>query len=193
MRQKCPLRVKKFGCYLLEDDFVKRGCVSHLQLGERYKCESASEICKMCSGDTCNIKRSFERCKTCSSKNDVNCISKPWLSDDKTCPNYMDQCYVHVKDGIVKRNCIGDDFIKSVEQCANSSHCTHCTGFNCNWNVILPEVCIVCDSNKNEACKTISNLEENHFTQECPISVQTQGCYHFVDRYNRRHIRGTNQ
>ncbi|XP_055308419.1 uncharacterized protein LOC129572481 [Sitodiplosis mosellana] len=195
MKQKCPMRVKKLGCYLQEGDIVKRGCVSEFSREERHAC--VNDTCKICKGDTCNAKRSFEVCKTCSSRNDEYCISKPWMASERICPNYMDQCYVHVKKGIVQRNCIGEFFvttlgecINSVEDCTKSEYCLPCTGYKCNGNAITPEVCIVCDSHQNATCKSISMYQEQFFTQECPLSVEPQGCYHFVSKEDGRHIRG---
>lgn len=191
MRKQCPIRLKKLGCYLQKENIVNRGCVTELSQKERNECRSLNGTCKICEGDACNKKSFFEICKTCSSENDENCISKPFLTADRTCPNYMDQCYVHVKDGIVKRNCIGDGFINTIEECADSEYCTHCTGgYKCNSNELRPEVCFDCDSNQNATCKSMSSFEQQFFIKECPIAVQSQGCYHFIDKNNGRHLRG---
>lgn len=195
MMQKCPLRLRNQGCYLQLEGITKRGCVAELDIEDQNMCRIGNSTCKICNGDYCNKKPSFEICKTCSSKDDVNCINSPWASAEKTCPNYMDSCYTHVENGIVKRNCIGDDFVKSVEVCTNSKHCKPCSGGDsrCNGEKVVPEICFACDSLKNPKCKTLSLYEQQFFVEECPISIKKQGCYHYIDKNDQRHIRGSNE
>lgn len=164
--------------------------MSDLNRNQQHDCRLEDGTCKICHGEYCNKRRSFQRCKTCSSENDENCIDKPWTGADKTCPNYLDECYIHVKDGIVTRNCVGDDLMNSTEKCANSKHCSHCTGSMCNGKVLRPDTCLACDSLKNAACSSISKSEERLFSQACPISLDNHGCYHFIDKNNGNHLRG---
>lgn len=194
MRQKCPVRLRKLGCYLQLEKSTKRGCVSELNKEDRIKCRTGDTTCKICNGEYCNKKRSFERCKSCISSDDEDCMDKPWISADRTCPNYLDSCYTHVQDGVVRRNCIGDGFINSTEQCNNSEHCLPCSDdYKCNGEQITPEICYSCDSHVNATCKNISWLDEKYYVQECPISIRKQGCYHLIEKENKRHERGMTQ
>lgn len=191
MIQKCPLVVKEMGCYLKIGDNTERGCLSRLNFEQREDCREGNANCKVCYGNGCNEKPTFQECYVCNSKTDgvVNCWSSPWLFDQKRCPNYLDSCYTQAKDGVVIRNCTGDELIPNAEKCEkNSKHCMHCDNKGgCNDNVITQETCISCKSADDPTCATNSTFET---LENCPLSVQAQQCFHSINENNGEHIRG---
>lgn len=191
MRQQCPASLKLHGCYLSYGDVTTRGCVSQLDAEQRNECNDLNSQCKICHGDVCNKKRYFDECSDCSTEIDGDkCTVDPWNVTQRRCPNYMDQCYTHIENGFVRRNCTGDDFIPIADVCANSKHCVLCSGWRCNGLEIKRDQCISCDSNENPNCKNVETLDDNADVQKCPISVKPEGCYHFVDEQNGHHLRG---
>lgn len=191
MREQCPLSLKQHGCYLRDGHRnVSRGCVSKLSREEKHDCTSLNTNCKTCKGDSCNKKKFLQICKECSSETNADhCVSSPWCVTDRYCPNYMDKCYTFLKDGIVRRNCTGDDLVATDEDCSDPEHCTICDDFKCNKEPIKGEKCLVCDSDKDPACAMFNKLPK--FEQMCPLSLHEEGCYHFIDEDLDRHIRGT--
>lgn len=191
-REKCPLRVREMGCYLsFGDDYeVERGCVSQLEVEKRRKCGAGSNTCKTCIGHVCNEKRSFQFCKACDSEVDGSfCVSSPWQLSNTPCPNYLDQCYTHVKNGIVRRNCTGDATIQSVEKCRqNSENCKYCDDKNgCNSDEVRPGMCISCNSSDDPACATNTTFTK---FEVCPLSIHIAKCYHLINQTTGEHARG---
>lgn len=192
MREKCPLSVNELGCYLHESEhYVERGCVSKLDVRERSYCQMGDNHCKVCSGDSCNKKVSFQICHVCDSKTSKNdeCLRTPWKTEEMLCPNYTDECYTYVKDDIIKRGCIGDMTIPNIEDCdQNSNECKRCSDKrSCNDIAIKTDICISCDSKTDPTCATNTTFE---IIEECPHSTHSHSCYHFIDDKAQHHRRG---
>lgn len=195
MIQKCPLSLKHLGCYLYKDaeGFAERGCMSNLMYNEKQKeCQEGNGQCKMCTGHSCNMKKTFQVCRACDSSTDLdglNCISTPWNMEEITCANYTDKCYTYVKNGTVKRNCIGDKIVPSVDDCTkNPNNCQICSDKDsCNDIVLKHETCISCNSSIDASCA--SSLTFKSF-EECPFLINCQTCYHHIDKNTGVHTRG---
>lgn len=208
MNVKCSPRLKKYGCYhRYENKFgiggtvSERGCVSDLEPNMRTICQtpSTNSSCKICEKDGCNNKLGFQMCAVCSSKTNKDCIdcwqniNGPRVKSTQ-CENYMDQCYTHVENEIVTRNCT-DPLINTPEKCASDpEHCQLFAASLANGNGVERDNCVSCDSNENPKCRsaheiTDTLLEETLF-KEYPLSIINKGCYHFVDEKSDRHIRG---
>ncbi|XP_055308420.1 uncharacterized protein LOC129572482 [Sitodiplosis mosellana] len=196
MKLKCPLSLRRLGCYLWKDNlFVERGCVSELDPESRHLCQtpSTNTTCKMCKGDGCNEKTSFQTCIDSSSETDENCLDcKGGVINMKTsqCANYLSQCYTHVKNGIVTRGCT-DSFEDTPENCASDpEHCLLCSKFLCNQEAVHRDICMSCDSDTNPNCRLTSNITGESLFTENSLSIINKGCFHFVDEKTDRHIRG---
>lgn len=89
----CPgTTADRSGCYLqVKDKHYTRGCVSQLEAIELANCQ-AGEYCKTCQGNNCNAKEEFQRCYTCDSSADKNCVYRPDGAYIKTCAKYDDTC-----------------------------------------------------------------------------------------------------
>lgn len=195
MRQKCPDALEKKGCYLRiikgnkSETKFERGCMAQLHGSDQEECRAGSKDCKMCEGDSCNKKRTFQTCRICDAEVDgENCLSSPELLTEKQCPNYLDECYTLVKDDVVKRNCIGDGAVPTIGECKeNAQFCRHCSDASpCNNEVIKAEVCVSCDSNINGNCKTNVSLT----SETCPLSLYPRGCFHYINETSGVHKRG---
>lgn len=201
MRQKCPKSIVKNGCYMMNNTIkplipskflhVSRGCVSTLRLRERKHCHSGSDTCKTCLGDSCNIKKTFQTCHVCDTEVDgENCKTSPGLIKEKLCANYLDECYTHVENDVVRRNCIGDDLVPTVASCEeNPDNCRHCSDDGpCNNEEIIPQTCVSCDDKRaGEKCQTNSDVDK---FETCALSLQPKGCYHFIDQTSGDHKKG---
>lgn len=89
--KKCPLSFEPMGCYLFKDNKsnVKRGCVTELDTQIKEVCLREGPTCKKCMGDICNLKRDFQRCRTCDSSVNASCIDKPLTVDEEVCNSYL--------------------------------------------------------------------------------------------------------
>lgn len=192
MLKECPLAVREMGCYLQSDrhDNVERGCVSQLSVEQRADCRAGNGDCKICKSNGCNEKPQFQECFVCDSTIDgPNCLSKPHLFNQQRCRNYLDFCYTQVKDGVVKRNCTGDEVIPDVEQCKeDSENCKYCDNKGgCNEERIKQETCIACTSAENPACATNTIFDT---FEDCPLSIQPHNCFHLINEASGEHVRG---
>lgn len=189
---KCPLTLKKQGCYLMHENLekVQRGCISHLDKDDRNNCSPGNSTCKMCLGDECNAKPTFQTCYSCTSETDRHkCINSPKLAEKIICSNYMDHCYTTVKSGCVIRGCTGDKIVPSVQKCSeNSEICKHCSADGpCNIQTFKPITCVTCNSSIDPTCATNVTFET---TKLCSAYLDTQRCYHFINKTTAQHIRG---
>lgn len=189
MSKKCNLASELMGCYHYEEnDEVKRGCISEIDDTDfRKMCESNSDQCKKCIGNECNSRQmEFQRCF-------VNDHSNPQRTDaimleSKICTNYMDECYTHVANDIVRRGCMSDvvDGVDVQSDCKDSDICEKCSETNnCNNKEIQTEFCSVCNSESQKLCK---GAPQPSWRERCSLSIKPFGCYinqnktHFVER-----------
>lgn len=189
----CTLALKRQGCYLMQENLVEvqRGCLSHLNKLDRNNCSQGNSTCKMCFGDKCNKKATFQTCYACQSEiNRDRCLNSPKLSKEITCSHYMDHCYSTVADGLVIRGCTGDETVPTVEKCnANSEICKHCSADRpCNIETIEPITCVSCDSLVDPTCATNTTFD---VIESCPaLNLLTQRCYHYINKTSGQHKRG---
>lgn len=180
MRKQCPLNVKPLGCFRFEDnngDLVKRGCLSNVTHYEVDMCRKQEENCKTCSGNDCNAKISFQECRVCSSSDTVNCIRTVNWTETKTCKNYLDECFVHVEKDVVTRGCLNEDL--DADNCLGSDVCAKCSDTaNCNNGIVDGEFCLTCNSETDPQCRDNTTIS---MRTQCPLAVDTLGCYRFED------------
>lgn len=195
MIKQCPLSLNRMGCYLHKDTLfhVDRGCVSELDAELQSECEQGDR-CKICMGNSCNLKADFQECNACDSGSGSDadkerCLTRPWHSTFVTCPNYDDECYTFIKNDTVMRNCIGDTNILNAEECdRNAGYCERCSGKGyCNDVVLTQETCISCDSSVDPTCATNTTFES---IETCPLWIHPQTCYHFISETTGVHKRG---
>lgn len=195
LKKRCPLALNEMGCFLNTDGYstVERGCVSQLSATEREDCGKGNVTCKTCIGDSCNEKRSFQTCYECDSEVDGKfCIHAAYNVKDRECPNYLDQCYTLVEDGIVKRNCTGDDTIPDIAKCKTiSDKCKICDDKRgCNYHEVEKQTCVSCNSKDDPTCVTNTTFTS---IDECPLAIYHHNhhqCYHYINPENGEHTRG---
>lgn len=188
MSRKCPKVLTPRGCYHKEEDnLVERGCVAHLTEETHRKCEKGDSQCKTCEGESCNSKLSLPKCYECNSAVDgEKCKTIPSIAIERECPNYMDECYVHINGDVVNRNCTGDTVVPTPKVCSSEpKHCLLSTG--ANDKIIEANRCISCDSLDDESCNSPMMLQH---AKSCPLNIEKEGCYHFVNNITKQHARG---
>lgn len=190
---KCPLTLKKQGCYLIQEELIRiqRGCIAHLNMIDRNHCVRGNRTCKMCLGNKCNEKATFQSCYTCASSTDGDrCLNSPELSNKITCSKYLGHCYTMVTNGLVARGCTGDMIMPNVEHCKeNPNNCKHCSADSlCNRDTVEPITCVHCDSLFDPTCATNETFDA---ITACSISnLQPQQCYHYINKTSQQHKRG---
>lgn len=125
----------------------------------------------------------FQRCRTCSSKNTVNCIRGPGGVPGVTCKSYLDKCFIHVAGDVVTRGCLDDQSktgpVDYRKVCTNGNACEICTDKeNCNQKIVDGEFCLACDSETDSNCRLNANYT---MRAQCPLAVKPLGCYRFED------------
>lgn len=191
--KECPLALKKQGCYLIQEtaERVQRGCLAHMNAIDRSKCISGNGTCKICVGDKCNQKTTFQTCYACTSVADGDkCLSSPQLSHKITCSRYLGHCYTMVTNGLTARGCTGDMTVPTIETCnRNPENCKHCSGNEpCNDKTVNAITCVHCDSSFDATCATNQTFDA---IKSCSVSnLQPQQCYHFINQTSKQHMRG---
>lgn len=191
--RNCPLGLMEQGCYLMQEKSrFQRGCIAHLNAIDRYNCSHGNSTCKMCLGNTCNVKPSFQICYECTSQTDRSvCLSSPKFLNNITCSDYWSHCYTTVSKHFVARGCIGDETMPTINKCKkNPNTCKHCSDNQlCNIETVESITCITCDSLINAACAT--DALPFYMMTVCPIiDLQPQQCYHYINKTSSQHIRG---
>lgn len=92
------------------------------------------------------------------------------------------KCYTEIRDGAVKRGCIGDENIPVVEKCSGPI-CKSCDEkINCNNEPVHVEKCIKCDSNKeDEEWCYADSIATDLKSEECILEAVQQGCFHHIN------------
>lgn len=182
MRKQCPLSVKPLGCYRFEDEggkIVKRGCLSNLTEYEMHMCRFNDTTCKICFGNDCNSKIHFEKCLHCYSETESNCLIEPTLIRNKTCRNYLDQCYTYYENNVIQRGCLSEANAVLKKKCLEQEPtCQLCIGdpnTACNTIQVGKDRCLVCDSRSDPNCTGNVNIT---ISQECGATARAAvGCY----------------
>lgn len=113
--RECPKSIEaRIGCYNMvnpDNKMTERGCLATLLEPEKLsKCQKGDN-CKICQGDNCNKKgesdnfsnlfliallkillESFQRCITCNSIEDLDCLFNPSDEYSQLCSDYLDVC-----------------------------------------------------------------------------------------------------
>lgn len=177
MIKECMVSIQPRGCFVQKAvvSNIKRGCISDLNEIEAKKCTREGSTCKSCIGNNCNMDIKFQSCHFCdSSKDNGKCVNN--AQETKICKDFAAKCFIRVENNTVSRGCLGEDM--SEEECFidNCKICQHLA--DCNNENIKTEVCISCDSKTDATCKTNATATVNEI---CPLSINHQGCYHFID------------
>lgn len=104
------------------------------------------------------------------------------------------ECYTQISPRLIRRGCIGDDFIKSAENCSDPALCNKCSyGNSCNIARTISKSCLVCNSIKDEDCRTESVLFK--YEKLCSYRFKFSfidlppwnGCYH-LENYTKNSV-----
>lgn len=199
--ENCPLMSTPMGCYHQIDsktDAVKRGCVANLSDSEGKECNSNGSDCKKCMKKQCNSRKSFGKCFSCDSVQDLTCAFHPEILEKKVCRSYEDSCYTYISKSGVSRGCLNDNSLDIIRTCRTALYgkCEICANNEtiCNVNNVVLESCIECTSDEDENCR---NEPEKANEVLCNLMNQSNhtGCYtNIVGKSIKRgcmnHLRG---
>lgn len=168
------------GCFLdfnEDQNRVQRGCISDLKAQQRQKCLSDSDQCKACFQNNCNKKIGFQKCFSCTSMNNSNCVQNAPLDVAVTCPNYLDKCLTAIDgNGFITRQCASDMYSKSF----NKSEV--CEDDMCNGEIFPSNriQCFQCDG--DDSCdKLRSNVGIPLELKPCTVFNQYDQCFMYLD------------
>lgn len=183
MRTQCSLTVAGMGCYLFDDggDIIKRGCLSDLIPEEVSMCRQQGSFCKTCEGNDCNSQLQYQRCLSCDSMTNPDCLVPNDNVPSSVCRAYIDTCITHFENNRAIRGCSSNRGDLQLSCGNDTSLCNTCdTGFNCNNDNIEDEFCITCDSEIDAQCKNNPNIA---MAQQCgaDVKLNKMGCYLFDD------------
>lgn len=92
--------------------------------------------CKICHGNMCNTKQSFQKCFECDSQVDSICATLQGVLPEKVCDDYLDTCKVYVKPNMTThRGCFKEMLTDTVECSPQSVNCKQCSDNNCNGDI----------------------------------------------------------
>lgn len=122
----CVSSPENDGCYLdTSNDEVKRGCLSSLSEEQQETCKEDLSGCKLCTGEDCNKKPTFQSCIVCDSETTPECATLSGTLKSEVCSSYQDVCFERIEDGRTVRGCL------ELSICSGEN-CRECNGNNCN-------------------------------------------------------------
>lgn len=136
-------------------------------------------MCKSCEGSNCNVKKQFQTCIECNSKDYAECTRNITnLNKIIECDSYLSTCLTGVDDyGVTHRRCSKDydkdsvDFQKNFVVCANNS---------CNTEIYPPNrlQCYVCSGEDECDFMTSPSTEVKSLqSQPCRVYSKFDQCY----------------
>lgn len=161
---------------------IIRGCVTSLSDEELKDCLDGND-CKICHGELCNTKQSFQKCYSCDSEDDPNCATLQGDLPEKVCDDYLDSCKVYVKPNMTThRGCFNEMLGDGVE-CANQSvNCRQCIESNCNGEIFPSNrlSCFHCEgeNSDHECYKDLENDPE--LSYPCETYNFRDSCYLYM-------------
>lgn len=182
MKEQCTFSVGSKGCFREEiDGHVRRGCLNSEPLTSAERCLGQGSQCKTCSGEYCNAKIEYQRCRECNSTQSSSCFRSPGSFESVVCSGYLDECFVHVQNDVVSRGCLSSATAQVKSQCngRDDGVCETCSsGTNCNNKLIDGEFCLTCTSESDPRCVANANYT---MRKQCPLGAGLHGCYLFND------------
>lgn len=128
-----------------------------------------------------------EKCCNCDTSENNNCQATQSLDNLITCKSSSSSCYAQIRNGILRRGCIGDNFVPEENDCLTTD-CILCNESDgCNNKLVQDDICISCDSTEDSTCKTNTTF---YVRESCPLSITSSGCYHSINQNEEQVKRG---
>lgn len=146
----------------------------------RYTCERNSDNCKICQGINCNTKKEFQRCISCNSTDDIECIGKNTLDKSILCEAYDAACITGLdKLGNIHRDCVrhifNDPLPKRLTQYVVSSN-------NNGNDDIYPPYRLKCyQCGNSDDCDFMYPKTKNSKLSFCNVYSGHEECYAYLD------------
>lgn len=146
-------------------------------------CNVEEDNCVKCSETFCNVQsgKSYVSCLACDNKSDPNCGYTQIDSDDfKICEALLGRenlCFSFSNDTRYIRGCLNDYPDLKSECFEINENCQICDTDECNFEKMVKETCIICDSSVDENCEKLSEIDTPGLCGEGPID--RSGCYLF--------------
>lgn len=162
---------------------MNRGCIQDAFLPiNATLCTSNSDVCKLCHGNSCNTRKQFQECFSCSSETDSQCVKNPKLSSSKICDNYDSICLIGIdENGQTHRQCKSE---KSDSVVSSFRKNFSCEDNNCNVD-IFPIDRMKCYQCTDIGCLNTFGLEESVENpvkpEPCSVYSKDDGCFTYIN------------
>lgn len=145
--------------------------------------------CKTCEGKNCNLKKEFQRCIHCNSRDNVECSQSGMVQTSCICENYLSSCVTGIDaHGHTQRRCsraIIDDEIEFPNK-----QVLVCTTNKCNTDIFPSNrlQCYRCEGD-NDDCDFIPSNSTDLVTNStqlvpCGILSKFDQCYAYLAEGN---------
>lgn len=167
------------------ENYVGRGCLSHLSQAEATQCQQNGNDCKTCLGSNCNKKESFQTCRHCNSDTDYGCVypSDATNNEIMKCKNYTDVCTtIAYHGGRTERGCHSEIFERTIDPGLEVHE--DCTDTNCNDHVFPADrsVCYQCIGQTGEQIECNGHgIQLSQYQSICHQYDVNDHCYAYVD------------
>lgn len=164
------------------DGAIKRGCVTSLDDEQLKECHDGS-ICKICHGEMCNVKPTFQKCFTCNSQDEPFCATLQGELPETVCSDYLDTCKVYVKPNMTThRGCFKEMLSDGIDCPPQANNCEQCSDNNCNGEIFPANrlSCFHCDG-ASAADDCYANLDGNQaLSFPCETFYFRDFCYFYL-------------
>lgn len=153
----------------------------------KHACENESNTCKTCKGRNCNIKKEFQQCIQCSSRDNVDCIRNGAVNTSVICSNYLSACLTGIDShGYTHRRC-SREYTDEIIEFPNGFNV--CTENKCNTDIFPPNrlQCHHCDGDEQNCDFMLSTSRKELAAQYLPCVI-----YSAFDKCYAYHSEGRN-
>lgn len=148
---------------------------------EAQNCTMHSSTCKLCDGENCNERKTFQECYACNNRNDPRCSRNPRSTSIITCPAYYSHCVTGIdKKGYTNRECVKDTHNVADELSTKFKIFQKCIDNRCN-NEIFPDDRLRCFQCNGE--KDCNAIDYNRMLPEpCKILSEYDQCFTYINK-----------
>lgn len=167
------------------DNQYKRGCVRDLHENTQTLCGKQLATCKTCKGKDCNIKKDFQTCMYCNSKDDIECSRNTTLTESILCQNYLATCLVGIDShGHTHRRCSKEYSEETIE--FPNDQFKVCRENKCNTYIYPADrlQCYQCNGEKECDFMSSKNSSIKFEPLTCVIASKLDQCYAYLSRGN---------
>lgn len=144
-------------------------------------CEAQSDECKTCEGKNCNLKKEFQECIHCNSRQNVECSRNGIVKTSQLCTNYLSACVTGIDaHGYTQRRCSRDYIDDDVD--FPNQQLEVCTENKCNTGIFPANrlQCYRCEGDIDDCDFVSTNSTEMMQLEPCSILSKFDQCFAYL-------------